>query len=176
MGENKEIKVRLSTVVYIFIILILAIALGVVYYLGFVKNDNVNNMIASVKEIENEKKIKKINEVKDIVYTIEKRETIGYEGNVVTNKIPVINLNNDLIKKINEEIERNYNNMPDGLQLQDYQHYINDNILSVVIEKNSAYIEGATEFEVYNIDIYKGTLLDDKTLLYELKNLLLFLI
>ena len=47
MEEKKEIKVRLSTVVYLFIILILVVALGVVYYLGFVKNDNANNMIAN---------------------------------------------------------------------------------------------------------------------------------
>lgn len=47
MGENKEIKVRLSTVVYLFIILVLVVALGAVYYLGFVKDDNANNMIAN---------------------------------------------------------------------------------------------------------------------------------
>ena len=47
MGENKEIKVRLSTVVYLFVIVVLVVALGVVYYFGFVKNDNANNMIAN---------------------------------------------------------------------------------------------------------------------------------
>ena len=41
MEEKREIKVRLSTVVYLFIILVLVVALGVVYYLGFVKEDNV---------------------------------------------------------------------------------------------------------------------------------------
>lgn len=40
MEEKKEVKVRLSTVVYVFIIVVLAVALGVVYYLGFVKEDN----------------------------------------------------------------------------------------------------------------------------------------
>lgn len=44
MEEKKVIKVRLSTVVYLFIILILVIALGVVYYLGFVRDDT-NNML-----------------------------------------------------------------------------------------------------------------------------------
>lgn len=47
MGENKEIKVRLSTVIFLFIIVVLIVALGVVYYFGFVKNDNANNMIAN---------------------------------------------------------------------------------------------------------------------------------
>ena len=35
MGEKKEVKVRLSTVVYLFIILVLVVALGVVYYFGY---------------------------------------------------------------------------------------------------------------------------------------------
>ena len=47
MGEKKELKVRLSTVVCVFIILVLIVTLGVVYYLGFVKNDNTKNMIAN---------------------------------------------------------------------------------------------------------------------------------
>lgn len=47
MGENKEIKVRLSTVVCIFVILILVVALVAVYYLGFIKDNNTNNMIAN---------------------------------------------------------------------------------------------------------------------------------
>ena len=38
MGENKQIKVRLETIIYIFIIILLIIALGIIYYLGFIKN------------------------------------------------------------------------------------------------------------------------------------------
>jgi len=52
MGEKKELKVRLSTVVFLFIILVLIVALGVVYYLGFEKNDNSNNMIANGESTE----------------------------------------------------------------------------------------------------------------------------
>lgn len=47
MGEKSEVKVRLSTVVCVFIILVLVVALGVVYYFWFVKSDNSNNMIAN---------------------------------------------------------------------------------------------------------------------------------
>lgn len=53
MGEKNEVKVRFSTVVYLFIILVLVVALGAVYYLGFVKNDKANNMIASGELTEN---------------------------------------------------------------------------------------------------------------------------
>lgn len=37
----REIKVRLSTVIYIFIIIVLILALGTVYYIGFEKNRNL---------------------------------------------------------------------------------------------------------------------------------------
>lgn len=47
MGEKKEITVRLSTVVCLFIILALVVALGVVYYFGFVKENNANNVVAN---------------------------------------------------------------------------------------------------------------------------------
>lgn len=47
MEEKKEIKVSLATVICIVIIIVLAIALGVVYYLGFVKDNNSNNMLAN---------------------------------------------------------------------------------------------------------------------------------
>lgn len=50
MGE-KEVKVRLSTLVYLFIILALVVALGVVYYLGFVKNDNANGELTEKNNI-----------------------------------------------------------------------------------------------------------------------------
>lgn len=42
MGEKNEIKVKLSTVILLFIIFILIIALGITYYFGFVKNKNEN--------------------------------------------------------------------------------------------------------------------------------------
>jgi len=58
MGEKNEVKVRLSTVVCVFIILVLVVALGVVYYFGFVankagdtKNDSITNITENKTEI-----------------------------------------------------------------------------------------------------------------------------
>ena len=64
MGEKNEIKVKLSTVVYLFIILVLVVALGAVYYLGFVKNDNANNIFVNeqVTETDNNQKEDEIKE------------------------------------------------------------------------------------------------------------------
>lgn len=62
MGEKKELKVKLSTVVFLFIILILMIALGVTYYLGFIKDKSDikgeilnNNKNGKIKEESNKK-------------------------------------------------------------------------------------------------------------------------
>lgn len=45
MEEKKEIRIKLSTVIYLLIIVVLIISLGLTYYFGFVvdKNDNMNN-------------------------------------------------------------------------------------------------------------------------------------
>ena len=55
MVERKSIKVSLGTVICIFIIILLILALGVVYYLGFVKN---KQEIKALKDEVNALKIK----------------------------------------------------------------------------------------------------------------------
>lgn len=44
MEEKKEIKIRLSTVIYLFIIVLLVVTLGVTYYFGFVSDNNDENI------------------------------------------------------------------------------------------------------------------------------------
>ena len=73
MKEKKEIKIKLSTVVYLFIIFALVIALGVVYYFGFVvdekekiDNNKVENEVSSVqKPVEDETTENKVEQEKD---------------------------------------------------------------------------------------------------------------
>ena len=69
--EGKEaIKVRLGTVICLFIIFMLIIALGVVYYLGFVKNNQ------EILELKNE-----INSLKVVNNTVVENETSKVETN-----------------------------------------------------------------------------------------------
>ncbi|MBQ3145410.1 MAG: hypothetical protein IJB90_02375 [Clostridia bacterium] len=75
MEEKKEIKVRLSTVVYLFIILVLVGALGVVYYLGFVKDDNANNMIAN-GEVAEKNNISVNEQVPEVNNNVEEKEEL----------------------------------------------------------------------------------------------------
>jgi len=161
------------------VVLILVIGGGAYYFLVvdngeeiaennsvIVENEKDNNVETT---IENKKKIKKINETKEIVYTIEKQETIEGQDDIVTNKIPVINLDYDFIKYINKEIESNYIGREKWLHKYDYKYCINENILSLIIEKSNLMSDEISLYDVYNIDIFEGTLLDNVTLLYELK-------
>ena len=55
MEEKNTIKIKLSTVIYLFIIVLLVIVLGVVYYLGFVKDDGEFAETNNVGEEQTEK-------------------------------------------------------------------------------------------------------------------------
>ena len=138
MGENKEIKVRLSTVVYLFIIVVLVVALGVVYYLGFVKNDNSNNMIANGEVVEknnisvNEEKTETNNKIEntltenssDSKYSEITKELDGIDVLYVTDAIE--NSNNTYILK--------------GVIYTQYT--ISHKELSDILDKGSMTIEG----------------------------------
>lgn len=76
MGEKKEVKVRLSTVVYLFIILVLVVALGVVYYLGFVKNDKVNGELTGNNNIAVNEQVTETNNTEKEDETLNKKEKI----------------------------------------------------------------------------------------------------
>ena len=84
MEEKKEIKVRLSTVVCVFIILVLVVALGVVYYLGFVKDDNSNNAIADGELAEKNNNVE-VN-VEDRNEELEVKNNIGLNEQVTEEK------------------------------------------------------------------------------------------
>lgn len=51
MKENKEIKISLGTLVCVFIIIVLIISLGLVYYLGFIKNEKPSSIPENNNEI-----------------------------------------------------------------------------------------------------------------------------
>ena len=178
MGENKEIKVRLSTIVYLFIIVVLVVALGVVYYLGFVKNDNANNMIANgevaeknnisvnqqvpetnnniEENVEENKEVGKIDKNKELVYTEYSKYSSEYSISV-----PKININSQDVVDINNEIGKIIKDVKTEIQQEtglsgtiEYTSYINGDVLSVVILSciNSNY----QWYDVYNVNTKTG--------------------
>lgn len=52
MSENGSVKIRLSTVICIIIIFVLIVALGVVYYFGFINNKEVSELKAQKEDLE----------------------------------------------------------------------------------------------------------------------------
>lgn len=93
MEENKEIKVRLSTVIYLLIIIALVIVLGVTYYFGFVANKSEN--------VEDEKVI---NTTENIVTENKTdNEDIKGEKNIVADKEEEQKLNE---KKCKENFQK----------------------------------------------------------------------
>ena len=80
MEEKKEIKIRLSTVIYLLIIVALVVTLGVTYYFGFVANKNEQEQknedkISNIQKLEESNEIN--NEIKDKDNTIKENETVS---------------------------------------------------------------------------------------------------
>lgn len=93
MGEDKEIKVRLSTMICTLIILVLVVALGVVYYLGFVKEDN---MIANGDILEKSNNLNSLIENEEVMdknnIVLNGQETEEIENTKKPSEIPTTDL------------------------------------------------------------------------------------
>lgn len=173
MGENKEIKVRLSTVVCVFIILVLVAALGVVYYFGFVKDDSTNGEVLEKNNIfvneqapvinnkveenvEENKEVGKIDKNKELIYSAYNKYASEYSYS-----IPKININSQDVILINNEIEGLITETKTSVEDESgwyvnigYESYINGDVLSLVIDKNTGY--DYTDYVVYNVNIKTG--------------------
>lgn len=186
MDQKKTIKVSLGTVICIFIIVLLVIALGAMYYYynhnqsdtndvnsGVVEKveNNINNEISETKV----NKVNKLDENKDIVYASFSKYSSEYSYS-----IPYINIDSADAKKINDEIESYYKplveaeikNETEGLSVimynVKYNSYVNDNVLSLIV--SCEYPNDCIGYKVYNLDIYKGTIISNDDIL-NMKNL-----
>ena len=116
-------------------------------------------------------KYEKVDSSKDIVYTGDEY-TLSQSPYTYHYKYPVININSDDVKKVNEEIKKDYgfnrSEIDDDFgyfyecEVMDYSYYVNDNILSVVPIKGG---NESTFSKSYNIDLKTGKLIDNATLL-----------
>ena len=122
------------------------------------KTTEKNAINETVKPEETKKEIKKINDEKELIYTYASKIEKEYSF-----EIPFVNINSVYAKEINKEIQERYPNLEelaknaieypaDEFSRVEYESYINNNILSLVV------IEGIEprEHYVYNIDIYTG--------------------
>ncbi|MBQ8234106.1 MAG: hypothetical protein IJZ36_00805 [Bacilli bacterium] len=161
----KEVKFNLITVLCIIITFII-ILLGTIYYYNNKLNE-CNKKCEDQKPVE-VLKIKKIDETKEVVY-----DSFTYSSSAFKVSLPYININSNDANKINKEIDNlkkvvqksidEYEQGSPSIKDVKYYTYINNNILSVVII-NQLYGD-VINYNVYNIDIYQGTIINNSNLL-----------
>lgn len=94
MEEKKSIKVSLGTAICIFIIVLLFIALGLAYYLGFIRNNE------RINELESEKN--NLNQQLNIIYEKNNKEN----NQSIINSAPNKETDNSIIKLVQEADEK----------------------------------------------------------------------
>ncbi|MGN1271392.1 MAG: hypothetical protein ACI4UX_05470 [Clostridia bacterium] len=117
MEENKQIKIKLETIIYIFIIILLIIALGIIYYLGFIKNKE------EIAKLQNEEI-----ELKEKIQKLEKANSIDKEDNINQGQIPTSDL-----------VTLNYEATNKGIRL--FYGYIEDGYLYYYIDEKGEMLE-----------------------------------
>ena len=125
--------------------------------------------------------INKIYDNKEIVYCKEiyiiDKLTEDLNSEKVKSELPIINLNYQSVKNINNEIEKSYKDLIDeniitkdmiNINSLNYKYYINNNILSLIIEfKLYNYTASflTYEYKTYNINIDTGEIIDNNKLI-----------
>ena len=114
MGENKELKVRLSTVVYLFIILVLVVALGAVYYFGFVQKDKQLEKIGTEKAQVEKLKADLEKQIIELGKEVEPEKTEEKEDTKKTSEVPTTDLVAVYCDANNEKAELFFSYVKDG--------------------------------------------------------------
>jgi len=175
--KNKN-DIRVVFVVILVVSVVTSFLLG--QYLGSKNQSMFNYSLAKVIEIN------KIKDNKEIVYSkevyIPNKLPEDLNSNEVSSELPIINLDYDSVRNINKGIEEKYKKLKDDNIITDamvninsvkYKHYVNDDILSLVVEyKNNNYTAGyvSYEYNTYNINKITGEVLSNDDLI-KFKNL-----
>ena len=180
MNENVVVQKKSKGVIVLLIILII-IVLGLSAYVVYDKVIEKNNV--SEKEenttTNKEKKFLLKDENKNIIYDSgrsilckEEYDGSGCLSLEARVTLPYLNINSDYANQINEELKNIYEKEKSESEEEfyttiDYSYSINDNILSLVIEKKLA---ESYFYNIYNIDVYNGKKIENEKLL-ERKNI-----
>lgn len=132
------------------------------------KQDGQNIAQNIQQNITNNPSISKIDEEKEIVYSIIDK-SYEYTDKKVKVEIPAVNLDTEKIKELNSEIEKKYE---DAISTNEefvsrevtYKYYVNEDIISIVI-KNSFLSGSYDTYMVYNIDSKNGEVLNNEDIL-----------
>lgn len=191
---NKKKKKHIGLkIIFILILVLIILAAGIygLYKLDVLPNgmkDFLNPMFETVEkwfgnekneEKEEEKNVVKIEEENETLGKIDKKEDLVYDYyttklNGSTSRIPVINLDNDNIKDINDDIkeltedklkeaEKLVSEDNFGLINVDYRWYQNDEVLSLILVLR--YGTGKNEYHVFNVSTTDGKNIENTKIL-----------
>lgn len=133
--ENKR---ESSAIFGVVVFLVVAIIFGVAW------------KVKEYKEL-SQSQVKYKDSTKDLVYSLEK-EIESIDGENLTLKLPYVNISSSYA----DEVNKNISDMRlDAYADCNYLTYLNDNILSLVIE-GTMYSNGSRVYSVYNIDVQTG--------------------
>lgn len=114
MGEKNEVKVRLSTVVCVFIILVLVVALGAVYYFGFVQKDKQLEKIETEKIQVEKQKADLEKQIIELGKEVETEKTEEKENTKKISEVPTTDLVAIYCHANNEQAELFFSYIKDG--------------------------------------------------------------
>lgn len=158
MNDNKRdfFAAILAIILILLIILIILVCYGIFGYKDeennvdiYSVNSSFDNQIAST--------VSKLDEKYELVYDNNISYELDFDGTKfeMNSTMPVINIDSEKIKLINEEISRYYENIQKNEELYElsYDKYIFDDVLSVIIKKVEKRTDGTRN--VSNVLVYK---------------------
>ena len=103
------------------------------------------------EEIKETYQVKSIDKKQDIVYTLSNKS------------YPIINISGSPeVDNINEEMKQNYVDKDDEYCSSEYNYYLNNEILSIIITQ---YTSSSYYYEVYNVNVSTGKVVSNTDLL-----------
>ena len=116
-----------------------------------------NNIQEEQNANEENNKIAKIDESKEIVYSVYKENFKSPLDETITTDVPAFNINTEEIKNLNTEILNKYKTNEADMSITNtsYKYYENDNIISVIIDRTTTETS-YDEYNVYNVDKSTG--------------------
>ncbi len=134
------------------------------------QEEESREVTSELEDKETREEIGKIDDTKELVYDV-----FNAEGSDYIYAIPAINIDAEEVMGINSQIEKECRENVDPeiansnqgisvfLHCVEYESYVNDNILSLVISQK--YENDFVEYVVYNVDISTGKAIDNTELL-----------
>lgn len=173
MKDNKKDFIAFISAIIIFLLVIVII---LVSYSIFSKNENKKNVDIYSKnsyfDVGTISAVAKIDEKRDVVYAENFSYELDFDGAKfeINSVMPVINMDGESVKLINEEISKYYENTKLNQELYEltYDKYAYDDVVSIVIKKTQKRADGSKNISnvtIYNINANSGEIVTNREII-----------